>query len=106
MGDKQVFFGVLTDGLTFGVYLLQDSTLRKIDEVNLEKLSVDDAFLWFDAFLFPEKELFPISQDVARRFGDTSPVFYSSSPPPDSPSPPPGSSGGASSSLGSGTLQH
>ena len=35
LGDKQVFFGVLTDGLTFEVYLLRDGTLRKIDEVNL-----------------------------------------------------------------------
>ena len=78
MGDKQVFFGVLTDGLTFEVYLPQDDTLRKIDEVNLEKLSVDDAFLWFDAFLFSEKELVPASQDVVKRFGDTSPVFNSS----------------------------
>ena len=78
LGDKQVFFGVLTDGLIFEVYLLQDKTLRKIDEVNLERLSVDDAFLWFDAFLFSEKELAPTSQDVVKRFGDTSPVFNSS----------------------------
>jgi SAM-dependent methyltransferase len=77
LGDKQVFFGVLTDGLAFEVYLLQDDTLRRIDEVNLERLSVDDAFLWFDAFLFSEKELTPTSQDVVRRFGDTSPVFNS-----------------------------
>jgi hypothetical protein len=78
LGDKQVFFGVLTDGLIFEVYLLQDSGLRKIDEANLDKLPVDDAFLWFDAFLFSEKELAPTSQDVVKRFGDTSPVFNSS----------------------------
>jgi hypothetical protein len=78
LGNTQVFFGVLTDGLTFEVYLLQDDTLRRIDEVNLEKLAVDDAFLWFDAFLFSEKELVPTSQDVVKRFGDTSPVFNSS----------------------------
>jgi hypothetical protein len=69
---------VLTDGLIFEAYLLQDDGLAKIDEVNLEKLSTEDAFLWFDAFLFSEKELAPTSQDVVKRFGDTSPVFNSS----------------------------
>jgi len=78
LGDKQVFFGVLTDGLTFEVYLLQDNALRKIDDINLDRLPVNDAFLWFDAFLFSEKELAPTSQDVVKRFGDTSPVFNSS----------------------------
>ncbi len=48
LGDKQVFFGVLTDGLTFEVYRLQDDMLTKIDEVNLESLSVDNALVWFD----------------------------------------------------------
>ena len=79
LGNKQVFFGVLTDGLIFEAYLLQDDGLVKIDEVNLERLSTEDAFLWFDAFLFSEKELSPTSQDVVKRFGDTSPVFNSSS---------------------------
>ena len=78
LGNKQVYFGVLTDGLIFEAYLLQDDGLAKIDEVNLEKLSTEDAFLWFDAFLFSEKELAPSSQDVVKRFGDTSPVFNSS----------------------------
>jgi hypothetical protein len=48
LGDKQVFFGVLTDGLTFEVYRLQDDMLTKIDEFNLESLWVDDALVWFD----------------------------------------------------------
>jgi hypothetical protein len=78
LGNKQVYFGVLNDGFVFEAYLLQDDGLVKIDEVNLEKLSTEDAFLWFDAFLFSEKELVPTSQDVVRRFGDTSPVFNSS----------------------------
>jgi len=75
LGDKQAYFGVLTDGLIFEAYLLKEDGLAKIDEINLEKLSPDDAFLWFDAFLFSEKELAPTSQDVVKRFGDTSPVF-------------------------------
>lgn len=78
LGDKQVFFGVLSDGLVFEVYILQDDTLVKIDEANLERLSAGYAFLWFDAFLFSEEELTPTSQDVVKRFGETSPVFNSS----------------------------
>lgn len=62
----------------FEAYLLQDDGLTKIDEVNLGKLLVEDAFLWLDAFLFSERELAPTSQDVVKRFGDTSPVFNSS----------------------------
>jgi len=75
LSDKQAYFGVLTDGFVFEAYLLREDDLAKIDEINLEKLSANDAFLWFDAFLFSEKELVPTSQDVVKRFGDTSPVF-------------------------------
>ena len=78
LGNTQVFFGVLTDGLVFEAYLLEDDRLTNIDQVNLERLSVEDAYIWFDAFLFSEKELAPTSQDVVKRFGDTSPVFNSS----------------------------
>jgi hypothetical protein len=78
LGNKQVYFGVLTDGFMFESYLLQDDGLVKIDEVNLGKLPTEDAFLWFDAFLFSEKELAPTSRDIVKRFGDTSPVFNSS----------------------------
>jgi len=78
LGNKQVYFGVLTDGLMFEAYLLQDEGLAKIDEVNLGKLPPEDAFIWFDAFLFSERGLAPTSQDVVKRFGDTSPVFNSS----------------------------
>jgi len=78
LGDKQVFFGVLTDGLSFEVYLLRQGQLEKIDGVNLERLPPQDAFLWFDAFLFSAKALAPTPQDVVKRFGDTSLVFNSS----------------------------
>ena len=78
LGNKQIYFGVLTDGLDFEAYLLQEEGLTKIDEANLEKLAIEDAFIWFDAFLFSKRELVPTSQDMVKRFGDTSPVFNSS----------------------------
>ncbi len=50
------FLCVLTDGLTFEAYLLQDGKLTEIDKANLERLSVEDAFIWFDAFLIFQKK--------------------------------------------------
>jgi len=72
------YFGVLTDGLLFEVYILKENRLDKIDSVFLKTLSPEDAFIWFDAFLFSEKEITPTSQDIVKRFGDTSAVFNSS----------------------------
>jgi hypothetical protein len=37
LGNKQVFFGVFTDGLVFEAYLLEDDGLTKIDQVVEER---------------------------------------------------------------------
>lgn len=73
------YFGVLTDGVIFEIYNLRDENLEKIDEVDLNKLSPKDTFLWFDCFLFSAKEQLPTSEDIIRRFGARSPVFVSCS---------------------------
>jgi hypothetical protein len=57
---------------------LKDNQLEKIDSVSIKALSPESAFIWFDAFLFSEKEITPTSQDIVKRFGDTSAVFNSS----------------------------
>jgi len=72
------YFGVLTDGLLFEVYILKENRLDKIDSVLLKTLSAEDAFAWFDRFLFSVKELIPSSEDMVKRFGPKSPVFLSS----------------------------
>jgi len=72
------YFGVLTDGLLFEVYILKETKLDKIDSVFLKTLSPENAFSWFDAFLFSVKELVPSSEDMVKRFGAKSPVFLSS----------------------------
>lgn len=71
-------FGVLTDGLLFEVYILREDRLEKIDSVSLRILMPEDAFSWFDGFLFSVKELAPSSRDIVKRFGPRSPVFLSS----------------------------
>jgi methylase of polypeptide subunit release factors len=72
------YFGILTDGIIFEVYALKDDKLAKIDSVSIKTLTPESAFIWFDAFLFSEKEITPTSQDIVKRFGDTSAVFISS----------------------------
>jgi len=72
------YFGLLTDGLLFEVYILKENRLEKIDSISLRTLSSEDAFSWFDGFLFSVKELVPSSQDIVKRFGPRSPVFLSS----------------------------
>jgi hypothetical protein len=72
------YFGILTDGIIFEVYALKDGKLAKIDSVSIKTLTPESAFIWFDAFLFSEKEITPTSQDIVKRFGDTSAVFISS----------------------------
>ena len=72
------YFGILTDGIVFEVYALKDGKLVKIDDVSIKTLTPESAFIWFDAFLFSEKEITPTSQDIVKRFGDKSAVFNSS----------------------------
>jgi len=72
------YFGVLTDGLFFEVYILRENRLEKIDSISLRTLPSEDAFSWFDGFLFSVKELAPSSRDIVKRFGPRSPVFLSS----------------------------
>lgn len=72
------YFGILTDGLLFEVYALREDRLEEIEKVSLKTLSTEDAFSWFDHFLFSVKEIVPSSQDIVKRFGPRSPVFLSS----------------------------
>jgi len=75
-------FGVLTDGITFEVYALRDDRLTAVDRpVDLKTLAEDShaALLWFDSFLFSQRDVAPKSDDVVRRFGAGSAVFSAAS---------------------------
>lgn len=69
--------GVLTDGIRFEVYSLDDGELTLIDKENLEGLRDDSnsAYLWFEAYLFSARDVQPTPQDIVRRFGGDSAVF-------------------------------
>ena len=75
-GDECV--GLLTDGLTFITYVLDDSQplgLRRIDSMNLETAAPQVAYLWLDAYLLRQSNVPPTSADIVRRFGLNSPTF-------------------------------
>ncbi|MDO8586475.1 MAG: N-6 DNA methylase [Armatimonadota bacterium] len=69
--------GVLTDGVRFEVYLLEDGRLQLIDEEDLEAVADNPvgAYLWFEAYLFSARDVLPTPEDIVRRFGARSPVF-------------------------------
>lgn len=70
--------GLLTDGLQFDAYVLDESypdALRKIDSINLETATSEVAYLWLDAYLLSQKQQPPTSKDIVKRFGLTSPTF-------------------------------
>jgi len=74
------YLGVLTDGVSFEVYILRGERLLLVDEANLVRLSADSpgpAFLWLDSFLFSTRSVVPTSDDVVGRFGERSPFFAS-----------------------------
>ncbi|HEX8729547.1 MAG TPA: N-6 DNA methylase, partial [Ktedonobacterales bacterium] len=70
--------GLLTDGLAFEAYTLDDSQpagLRKTDGFSLDGASAEAAYLWLDAYLLRQKLVPPTAEDIVRRFGQLSPTF-------------------------------
>jgi hypothetical protein len=72
------YFGIITDGLMFEVYVLEPSGLTQIDSVKLTNLDSPDAFVWLDRYFFSTHTLTPTADDLVSRFGPSSPVFISS----------------------------
>lgn len=70
--------GLLTDGLKFTAYVLDEAAqggLRSIDELDLEKTTPGVAQSWLDAYLLRQRDVVPTSADIVRRFGLASPTF-------------------------------
>ena len=75
-GDRCV--GLLTDGLKFTAYVLDDGEpggLREVDALDLEKTAPAVAQSWLDAYLLRQQSVSPTSADIVRRFGLRSPTF-------------------------------
>ncbi|MEO7001416.1 MAG: N-6 DNA methylase, partial [Ktedonobacterales bacterium] len=81
-GDECV--GLLTDGLIFRAYVLDDTQqptgLRRTDAIDFEKIDASQvAFLWLDAYLLRQRGSAPTAEDIVRRFGLASPTFVAAS---------------------------
>jgi len=73
------YFGILTDGVRFEVYVLRDGRLQLTDHIELHPERSDEASLWLDSYLFAQKNIAPTADDIVRRFGERSAVFVTAS---------------------------
>ena len=70
------YIGMLTDGVNFRTYVLDDAEeAKEIDQLNIANVTADAAYLWLDSYLFSRKEIEPTADDIVQRFGVKSPTF-------------------------------
>ncbi len=76
--DGATSVGLLTNGLAFEVYVLDDTQadgLRKTDSINLDTAAPHVAYQWLDAYLLRQRDRTPTADDIVQRFGVNSPTF-------------------------------
>jgi len=76
MPELHRYVGMLTDGIDFRTFVLDDSEdLREVDQVTISNSEPDAVYLWFDAYLFSSTNIEPTADDIVQRFGVRSPTF-------------------------------
>lgn len=76
MSDSHRYIGMLTDGMDFRTYILDEANQAKeIDRFNITDADPEAAYLWLDAYLFSRQEIEPTADDIVQRFGINSPTF-------------------------------
>lgn len=76
MPDSHRYIGMLTDGIDFRTYILDEANQAKeIDRFNIASANAEAAYLWLDAYLFSRREIEPTADDIVQRFGINSPTF-------------------------------
>lgn len=76
MPDRGSYIGMLTDGIDFRTYILDDKNeVKEIDSLNIVSADAEAVFLWLDAYLFSRQEIEPTADDFVQRFGINSPTF-------------------------------
>lgn len=78
--DIENFLGIANDGIRFKVFspIIKDNQvvdIEEIDQIDLEKSTIREIFLWFDSYFFSTEKIVPTSDDIKRRFGLDSPTF-------------------------------
>ena len=76
MPELHRYVGMLTDGIRFHTYVLDDAEeAKEVDRFDITKASDETAWLWLDSYLFSRQNIQPTAADIVQRFGISSPTF-------------------------------
>ena len=70
------YVGMLTDGIEFRTYVLDEAEeAKEVDQFLITSADAEVAYLWFDSYLFSRQNIEPTADDIVQRFGVKSPTF-------------------------------
>ena len=76
MPELHRYVGMLTDGIEFRTYVLDENEeAKEADQFNISKVDAEFAYLWLDSYLFSRQNIEPTADDIVQRFGVKSPTF-------------------------------
>ncbi len=76
MPELHRYVGMLTDGIRFRSYVLDEAgEAKEVDRFTITGADADVAYLWFDSYLFSRQNIEPTADDIVQRFGVSSPTF-------------------------------
>lgn len=76
MPELHRYVGMLTDGIEFRTYVLDDAEeAKEVDQFIITSADAEVAYLWFDSYLFSRQNIEPTADDIVQRFGVKSPTF-------------------------------
>ena len=76
MPELHRYVGMLTDGIRFRSYVLDEAgEAKEVDRFTIAGADADVAYLWFDSYLFSRQNIEPTADDIVQRFGVSSPTF-------------------------------
>lgn len=77
---KEKYVGIATDVISFKAFIPlikngQVIDLLEIGSIDLSIISIEEAVLWLDSFIFHERKIRPTADDLRFRFGPGSPTY-------------------------------
>lgn len=76
MPELHRYVGMLTDGIEFRTYVLDEAQeAKEVDQFNIASADAEVAYLWLDSYLFSRQNIEPTADDIVQRFGVKSPTF-------------------------------
>ncbi len=76
MPELHRYVGMLTDGIEFRTYVLDEAEeAKEVDQFNIASADAEVAYLWLDSYLFSRQNIEPTADDIVQRFGIKSPTF-------------------------------